>query len=105
MLKLGVELEVQESELEEQAVCGHSKNILAEIQCLSKSNLTMNATSILDFKPSLPRNASFKCHGFDHAVEVNSRLPTITNTSQISLGEGGGEGEGEKNVWGGSCPP
>ena len=38
VLKLGVELEVQESELEEQAVCGHSIKILADIQCLSKSN-------------------------------------------------------------------
>ena len=38
VLKLGVELEVQESELKEQAVCGHSMKILAEIQCLSKSN-------------------------------------------------------------------
>ena len=28
------------------------------------------------------------CHSFDHAVEVNSRLSTITNTSQIYLGGG-----------------
>ena len=59
----------------------------------------MSATSCLDFKPSLHRNASFKCHSFDHAVEVNSRLSTITNTSQTSLGGS------EKNFWGGGRPP
>ena len=48
----------------------------------------MSVTSCLDFKPSLHRNASFKFHSFDHAVEVNSRLLTITNTSQIYLGGG-----------------
>ena len=46
----------------------------------------MSVTSCLDFKSSLDRNASFiKFHSFDHAVEVNSRLLTITNISQISL--------------------
>ena len=56
----------------------------------------MSVTSCPDFKPSLHRNASFKFHSFDHVVEVNSRLLTITNTSQISLGGvcGGGGGGG-----------
>ena len=40
------------------------------------------------------------CHSFDHADEVNSRLSTITNTSQISL-----EGGREKHLgWQSSSP-
>ena len=39
------------------------------------------------------------CHSFDYAVEVNSRLSTITNTSQISLGGR------EKHFFLGGAPP
>ena len=41
------------------------------------------------------------CHSFDHAVEVKSRLSTITDTSQISLGRARKIFRGE----GGSRPP
>ena len=38
------------------------------------------------------------CNSFDHEVEVNSRLSTITNTSQISLG-------GARKTFGGAVAP
>ena len=38
------------------------------------------------------------CNSFDHEVEVNSRLSTITNTSQISLG-------GARKTFGGGGRP